>query len=105
MAKRLTEQQAADWLGISIFTLRRIRKRGEIGYHKIGSAIHYTYDQLLTYLKSTRIEPCRRIDTKSENTTSACTGTAPSGKQPGSTVPLDKHAAYLWAQETFRKPK
>lgn len=102
---RLSEQKAADWLGVSIFTLQRIRKRGEIGHAKVGNRAQYTLEDLETYIASKSSKPCPTTVSKLENTTSPSTKTPPSGKPLGMTQPLDKHAAFLLAQKTFKTPK
>lgn len=98
-----TEAQAAEWLGVSISTLRRIRKRGEIGHYQISKNYHYDIQHLEAYLKSK--EQCPKNASKSANTTSSNIQILPSTKPDGSTVALDKHAAHLLAQKTFMKPK
>lgn len=101
-AQLRTEQQAADWLHMTIFTLRRRRKEGKIGCYPIGGKFFYSIEHLETYLAS--IELCPKNGSKSETTGSPST-TAPSTKPHGTTLALDKHAAHLLAQKTFMKPK
>jgi len=98
-----TEKQAAEWLGVSVFTLRRIRKRGEIACYPIGGTYHYTFEQLEAYLKSKEL--CPKSAFKSENTTSSSIPTPPSTKPDGMTLKLDKHAAHLYALKTLKKQK
>ncbi len=102
-AKRLKEKKAAAWLEVSVFTLRRIRKRNEIGFSKIGGTYCYSIKDLEAYVEQVSQKPCQQKDSKSESTTSASTQPHQSGKQPGSIKQLDKHAAHLWAQKTFTK--
>lgn len=46
----LTEQEAADFFGWSVFTMREIRKRGEIQHLVFNDkTIRYTREQLETY--------------------------------------------------------
>jgi excisionase family DNA binding protein len=102
-ANMCTEKQAAEWLGVSVFTLRRIRKRGEIACYPIGGTYHYSIEQLETYLKSKEL--CPKSAFKSENTTSSSIPTPLSTKPDGTTLKLDKHAAHLYALKTLKKRK
>ncbi|HEX8922117.1 MAG TPA: helix-turn-helix domain-containing protein [Pyrinomonadaceae bacterium] len=46
----LTEQQAADYFGWSIYTMREIRKRGEIECVRFNErTVRYTLEQLEDY--------------------------------------------------------
>lgn len=46
----LTEREAAEFFGWSVFTQREIRKRGEIGFVKFNKrTIRYTLSQLEEY--------------------------------------------------------
>ena len=48
--KLLTEKQAADYFGWSVFTMREIRKRGEIEFIQFNEqTIRYTTEQLEDY--------------------------------------------------------
>ena len=47
---RFTEPEAARELGISTDTVRRERKRGRLGYTRIGRRIFITLDQLHAYV-------------------------------------------------------
>lgn len=102
---RMSEQKAADWLGVSVFTLQRIRKRGEIGHAKVGNRAQYTLEDLETYVASKSSKPCQKTVSKSEPTTSPSTKTPLYGKPLGSTPVPDKQSAFLLAQKTFKKPK
>ncbi|MEQ1938213.1 helix-turn-helix domain-containing protein [Mesorhizobium sp. CN5-321] len=101
----LTEPEAADFLGISVVTLRRIRKRGEIGFMTVANRARYSSVDLHAYLESKSFKPCPKNDLKSGDTISPGIQTLPSTKPDGSTLKLDKHAALLLAQKTFMKQK
>jgi repressor of nif and glnA expression len=46
----LTEREAAEFFGWSVYTMREIRKRGEIGFVKFNKrTIRYTLAQLEEY--------------------------------------------------------
>lgn len=100
----MTEKQAADHLGVSIYTLQRIRKRGEIAFSKVGSGIRYTFQQLEDFSKNCE-QSC------SPNVSKSVTSGSPSVQVPktitphGSTKGPDKQTAALLAQQTFNKPK
>ncbi|MFB2550172.1 helix-turn-helix domain-containing protein [Ensifer soli] len=98
-----SEKQAAAWLGVSKFTLARIRKRGEIGFYKIGGGYQYSIEQLEAYRESLASWP--KNGSKSENTSSLSTAVPPSTKPDGLTLKLDKHAAHHYALKTLKKQK
>lgn len=104
----LTEHEVAERLRRSVHTVRRERKRGYIGYTRIGSHIFYTEDQLAEYLANQRVEPCqvnkRRAPDKSGTTGSHNARTARSTAEHGLTQAPDRHAAHRLAQLTFGKP-
>lgn len=101
----LTEKEAAKWIGRSVFTLARMRKRGEIGFAKIGNSVRYTVEDLETYIQSVSKLPCQQTVSKSENTISPSTKAPPFGKPLGTTPIPDKQSAYLLAQKTFKTPR
>ncbi|WP_259667490.1 helix-turn-helix domain-containing protein [Rhizobium lentis] len=100
----MSEKQAATFLGVSVATLQRIRKREQIAYSLVGSRIRYTYDQLKDFTKLSE-QPCKISAIKS-----AASG-FPGGPAPKSTTPQhstagpDKQTAAALAQTTFKKPK
>ena len=48
--KLLTEKEAAEYFGWSLYTMREIRKRGEIDFIEFsGQTIRYTIEQLEAY--------------------------------------------------------
>jgi excisionase family DNA binding protein len=53
----LSEQSAAAYLKMSYSKLRlSVRPRNEIAFHRFGSSIRYTLDDLNTYVRKNRIE-------------------------------------------------
>ncbi|MGO6754898.1 helix-turn-helix domain-containing protein [Rhizobium ruizarguesonis] len=101
----MSEKQAAAFLGVSVATLQRIRKREQIAHSLVGSRIRYTYDQLKDFTKLSE-QPCKTSASKS------VTSGFPSGPPaPKSTTPQpstggpDKQTAAALAQTTFKKPK
>jgi len=97
------EDKAAEALDVSTDTLRRERRRGEIGFILIGGRPHYTENQLNDYLARKTVPPC------SNNTESAITGcpsgeTQNSGVARGSIRRRDRRAAHLSALTTLRPP-
>jgi excisionase family DNA binding protein len=99
----LTEREAADFLGISVVTLQRVRKRGEIGFMMVGNRARYSSVDLHAYLESKSFKPCPKNDLKSGDTISPAIPTPPFTKPDGSTLKLDKHAAHLYALKTLKK--
>lgn len=98
-----TEKQASAWLGVSKYTLARIRKRSEIGFYKIGGGYQYSIEQLEAYRESLASWP--KNGSKSENISSPSTAVPPSTKPDGLTLKLDKHAAHHYALKTLKKQK
>jgi excisionase family DNA binding protein len=108
LPRLLTERQAAAECGVSTDTLRRERRRGRIGFTKVGGRVRYTDQHLSDYLKANEVAPCQG----SEPTSSAGSGsggsaaarTAPSGAARGSTPRPDRHAAHRLALRILRPP-
>ncbi len=106
------EHEAARFLRVSIDTVRRERRLGRIGYTPVRGRVFYTEEQLRAYLNSQEVKlTCENqsnpetVSLKSESTGSPNGQTAKAaGKEPGTTRKRDKHAAFLLAQRTLRKP-
>src|SRR5690606_19294311 len=101
----LTEAEAAGWLGVSIFTVQRERKRGSIGFTMIGNRARYSVPDLQSYVDSKSTKPCLKPASKSEPTTSPSTQIPLSGKLLGTKPIPDKQSALALAQKTFKTPK
>ncbi|WAC49732.1 helix-turn-helix domain-containing protein [Asticcacaulis sp. SL142] len=102
----ISEKAAADILGVSMDTIQRIRKRGEIGFRKIGCRYKYTVSDLNEYSDNQRIAPCQREKSaKSEGSGSQNGRGRLSGTSPGSTSGHDRHVASQLAASIFGKPK
>jgi excisionase family DNA binding protein len=56
----LTEQEAAEQLGVSKATVYRLRSTGRLGYYRISETIRYAPKHLDEYLRSVEVEPSRR---------------------------------------------
>ena len=56
-----TEQEVAKALGVSVDTIKRERRRGSIGYTKIGGRPRYTDAQIADYIKSKEVPPCANL--------------------------------------------
>jgi len=108
LPKLMKEREAAKALGVSLETLRRIRKRGEIRFRLIGGRIHYTEQDLLDYIDDRSINPCQKnhetTPSKSGNFGSANDPTATHGAEPGTTRKGAKHVEPPLAQ-TISKPQ
>jgi excisionase family DNA binding protein len=53
----LSEVAAAAYLNMSYSKLRlSVRPKNEIAFHRLGSSIRYTLDDLNTYVRKNRIE-------------------------------------------------
>lgn len=104
-SKPLTEQEAADRLGVSKATIERIRKRGEIRFTKVGSRIRYRAEYVDEYLALQETAPCRSASAKSDRTGLVSVTALQTGTRSGSTPSLDRRDALLTAQRTFGRPK
>jgi excisionase family DNA binding protein len=105
--RRFTDHQAAEELGVSVDTIRRERRRGKLGYLRIGRRVFITEAHLLAYLERQSVEPCHENKNdlpRSEASGSVGERTASIGAAPGSTAMPDRLAAHRLAQLTFSKP-
>jgi excisionase family DNA binding protein len=55
MPKLLTVRDTAPILGMAIITLRRLLKKHEIPYHKIGKRYFFTEEDIQKYLSQTAV--------------------------------------------------
>ena len=55
----MTERQACERLGVSIDTVRRERRRRNVGYVMIGGHPRYTEAHLSEYIEARTVPPCR----------------------------------------------
>lgn len=110
LPQRLTEQQAADELGVSLSFLRQERKSGKIGYVAIGRRIYYLPEQIAGYFNERKYDPCQI--TPASPVTSVDTGlnrsragSPASGTGHGMIDQSDKTAVSQLARETFKRRK
>ncbi|WP_420798720.1 helix-turn-helix domain-containing protein [Nitratireductor pacificus] len=104
----MSEGEAAKALGVSNDTLQRMRKRGDIGYLKVGGRYRYTEQILLEYIESRTVKACAKSESGSEKlpgTGSLSARVRRDGTRPGSTPLPDKQSAFRSAQRTFGKPR
>lgn len=100
----LTEAETAHQLRRSVGTIRRQRRKGLIGYLKIGARVFYTQAQIDTYLESRTIEPCIKTNTSKSGAIGSRGGqTVTLGAEHGSTLAPDKRDAHRLAQKIFGK--
>lgn len=104
--KLLIEREAAEAFGVSVDTIRRLRRAGKIAHTCIGGRIRYTEHHLTAYLER-ETRPCLGDKEngleRSADTGSASGQTALLGAEHGSTDLLDKHGAHRLAQRIFNK--
>jgi len=103
----LTEQEVAKALGCSVDTVRRERKRGKLGFTRIGGRIRHTDDQVRMYISNQREDPCEKNrpgSEKSEVIGSANGAAARLGAEPGSIAQQDRLAAHRSAQKILTRP-
>lgn len=99
----LTERQAAERLGISLSTLQRLRRLGDVSFIQIGRLIKYQEAQLADYLEAST---CSRKSGRdnSENIGFQSARIPRAGAGHGSTPTLDRRAAKALALQTLKKP-
>lgn len=104
--KPLTEQAAADYLGVSVGTLRRLRHRRSIGYTIIGRRPRYTVANIEEYLIANEVLPCRKteptVPEKSLGITSRSGPPAKCGVELGLTPLPIRRTEHLSALEILR---
>jgi hypothetical protein len=110
LPRLLYEHEAAAELRISIDTLRRVRKRGEIAARLIGRRWRYTEADLLEFQESRKVElwgETRIGSVKSPGIGSLGGQSRRTGTQLGMTMTVvdGGRAAHLLAQQIFGKPK
>lgn len=109
LPKLFSEREFAEYLGVSIHTVRRERYRGRIGHLRFGFRVYYTAEHALDYFNRNQVKPCyepnQSIPDRSATNGFRNARTAQPGAEPGSTTALDRHAAHRLAQQTFRKQK
>lgn len=101
----LTEREVADVFGVSVDTIRRLRRAGKISHTSIGGRIRYTEEHVLAYLER-EIRPCRHgngnVLERLEGVGLASGQTAPPGAGPGTTDLHDRQSAHRLAQRMFK---
>ncbi|MBP2311865.1 helix-turn-helix domain-containing protein [Azospirillum soli] len=109
---RLTEKEAAAELGISLGSLRGLRRRGQIGFVRVLNKIYHYPQHLIDYLDSQTVNVCQPQTTSESPATSKATGSNTSrAASPasdtgrGMTDPAAKSAISQLAKETFKQPK
>ena len=108
LPRLLTDEDVAAALGCSTQTVKRERRRGRLGYTRVGGRIRYTEAQITAYLQDRRKEPSCESE-KTGSARSATIGlagdqTAPRGAAPGSIQEHDRHNAHRLAQIILMKP-
>ena len=95
LPKLFSEREFAEYLGVSIHTVRRERYRGRIGHLRFGFRVYYTAEHALDYFNRNQVEPCyepnQSIPDKSATNGFRNARTAQLGAEPGSTTALDRH--------------
>ena len=103
--KLLTEREAAEAFGVSVDTIRRLRRAGKIAHTCIGGRFRYTEEHLVAYLER-ETRPCRdgkeNALEKSADAGLAGGQTVPLGAGLGSTDLHDRQSAHRLAQRMFK---
>ena len=108
LPKLLNEREAAQALGVSTDTMRRLRTKGKISHTRVGHRVRYTDKHLADYINRETVEACQeneQIDSaKLATIGSQSVETARSGVGPGSIPQLDRSDAHRLAQTIFKRP-
>ena len=81
-----TETEAALKLRCNRATVARERRRGNIGFTRIGNKVMLTGHHIADYIKSRSVEPCRDQDEKSDSDSTEAPGSN-TGQSAGTTRP------------------
>ncbi|MFK4046167.1 helix-turn-helix domain-containing protein [Roseomonas mucosa] len=104
----MTEAQLAESVGVSVDTIRRARRAGQIGFIMLGKKPRYLPRHLTEYLEAREVRPCaaneRITSAESVTTGSASVPTVRSGAALGSIPLLDRRAAHHSALTILSKP-
>lgn len=101
----LSEGDVANQLGVSVFTVQRMRKRGEIKSKKIRGRWKYRQEWLVEYLEKADNQ-CDAMTSSASGSTSLSVGAgATCGAPAGTTQIHDRQSAHLSAQATFKRRK
>jgi excisionase family DNA binding protein len=106
LPRLFTEEEVAEALGCARDTVRRERKRGRLGFTKLGSRIRFTEAQIAAYLENQAMDPCTTTKSGSAKSTaigSASDQTAQPGAEPGSIRESDRRDAHHSAQRILTK--
>ena len=105
----LFEHEVAEWLRVSIDTVRRERRKGRIKYKMIGGRPRYRHEWVADYIDSNGVSPCLEGEpesvSKSAHTGSREGRTAPLGAEHGTMRPPDKRAAHRSALTILGGPR
>jgi excisionase family DNA binding protein len=98
MPRLYTEEQVADYLGICVRTLQKMRNNNKIGFVPVGDKlVRYTEDNIRDFIQGRMQCPHSggKPDTKSETTGSPSIHVIATGAQPGTKVlaPLGRQEA------------
>jgi excisionase family DNA binding protein len=106
LPRLLDEKDVAAALHCSVATVTRERRRGRLGFTRIGGRIRYTENQVQEYLENQREDPClnNKTDFRSGNTGSADSAAAQTGAGHGLIRDSDRQSAHRLAQQILKKP-
>uniref|UniRef100_UPI0039A6421E helix-turn-helix domain-containing protein n=1 Tax=Brucella pseudintermedia TaxID=370111 RepID=UPI0039A6421E len=108
--KLLTEREVAEILRISVCTLQRRRRNGEITARRIGAGWMYTEADILEYQERQKVVAWRESQIGQRKLPDFGYPSAPTPQntmQLGTTTTvggIDRHAASRLAQTIFKKP-
>lgn len=106
----LTEEEVAQWLRCSKYTVRREVAAGRLRSTKVGVKSRFTHEMIFQYLSEQEKDKCEgkmKVPTqaKLETIGSRNAQTARYGVEHGLTPTPDRHAAHHLAKQIFGAPK
>lgn len=109
LPQRLTEIEAAEELGISLGSLRNLRKSGQIGYVKILNKVYHLPAQVEAYFNSQCVNPCHQITAANQDISKATgsnrspVASQGSGTGHGTISQADRSAESALVSEFFKR--
>ena len=105
----LFENEVAEWLRVSIDTIRRERRKGRIKHKVIGGRPRYKHEWVADYIDSNGVSPCPEGQPESVSKSAPIGSrkgrTARLGAGHGLTRPTDKRAEHLSVLRILSEPK
>ena len=97
------KEVAAALGGVCERTVERERKRGKLGFVRVGGKKYSTEEQVADYIDQQTVKPCQNETGSEAATGSASTRPVPTGRSRGTTPRPGKPSAGQLAQRTLQR--